>query len=217
MVFEIIPVIDVMKGIAVAGKSGEREKYSELKTVYCKSSNPIEIAKNLPFKKMYIADLDAIMGKKANIEVLKKICEIKETWIDLGVRNRKDLEKFSFLKTTLILGTETLQEFTGIDLSRYIVSVDIKDKKVISPFLPENIEETLDVLISKGARRIILLNISNVGTLKGNELLKFGRELTQKNLDVYAGGGITKKEIEKLKKNGFKGALIGTALHSGLI
>lgn len=216
MVFEIIPVIDIMQGMAVAGKCGEREKYAELKTVYAESSNPIEIAKNLPFKKIYIADLDAIAGKPANTDILRKISEIKEIWADLGIRTKKDVEKYSFLKVKLVLGTETLQEFKRINLRKYIVSVDIKNNKVISPFLPEDVEKTLDILISKGVKKIILLNISKVGTLKGNEYLDIGEKLAQR-LEVYLGGGITKKDIEEIKKKGFRGALIGTALHRGLI
>ena len=216
MVFEVIPVIDLIQGKAVAGKCGEREKYTELKTIYSKSSNPIEIAKNLPFKKIYIADLDAIAGKPANIEILRKISEIKEIWVDLGIKTKKDVEKYSFLKVKFVLGTETLQELKGLNLREYIVSVDIKNNKVISPFLPEDIEKTLDILISKGVKKIILLTISKVGTLKGNEYLDLGEKLAQR-LEVYLGGGITKKDIEEIKKKGFRGVLIGTALHRGLI
>ena len=216
MVFEVIPVIDLIQGKAVAGKCGEREKYTELKTIYSKSSNPIEIAKNLPFKKIYIADLDAIAGKPANIEILRKISEIKEIWVDLGIKTKKDVENYSFLKVKFVLGTETLQELKGLNLREYIVSVDIKNNKVISPFLPEDIEKTLDILISKGVKKVILLNISKVGTLKGNEYLDLGKKLAQR-LEVYLGGGITKKDIEEIKKKGFRGVLIGTALHRGLI
>ncbi|MDI6655580.1 MAG: HisA/HisF family protein, partial [Candidatus Hydrothermarchaeota archaeon] len=37
---EIIPVLDIMHGKAVSGKSGERKKYQELKTVFASSPDP---------------------------------------------------------------------------------------------------------------------------------------------------------------------------------
>ena len=56
---EIIPVLDLKSGIAVSGKSGNRNKYKPLKTVYSSSSNPVEIARNLKEKRaksIYIAE-----------------------------------------------------------------------------------------------------------------------------------------------------------------
>ncbi len=49
---EIIPVIDMMKGVAVSGKSGRRDEYLPLKTIFCDSSDPIEIASSIPSKKL---------------------------------------------------------------------------------------------------------------------------------------------------------------------
>ena len=63
---EIIPVMDLMSGIAVSGKSGKRETYKPLETVYSETPDPVDIAISLKrqgFKRIYIADLDAIEGK----------------------------------------------------------------------------------------------------------------------------------------------------------
>ena len=43
----IIPVIDLKNGEAVSGKSGMRETYKPLKTVFNDSSNPLAIARAL--------------------------------------------------------------------------------------------------------------------------------------------------------------------------
>ena len=44
---EIIPVLDLMNSVAVSGKSGNRETYTPLKTIYASSSDPVEIANSL--------------------------------------------------------------------------------------------------------------------------------------------------------------------------
>jgi len=71
---KIIPVIDVLNGIAVHGVRGERKRYQPLKSLLCKSADPIEIAsafESLGFSSLYLADLDAILGKTANFNVYR--------------------------------------------------------------------------------------------------------------------------------------------------
>ena len=72
----IIPVLDIKDGIAVSGKSGKRETYAPLKTIFSTSSSPSKIAEALSdagARRMYIADLDAIEGKGSNLDVIRKI------------------------------------------------------------------------------------------------------------------------------------------------
>ena len=47
LMLEIIPVIDLMNSLAVSGKSGNRETYTPLQTVYASSADPMEIAISL--------------------------------------------------------------------------------------------------------------------------------------------------------------------------
>ena len=58
-----IPVIDLKQHQAVSGKSGMRDTYQPLNTVFAPSSSPVEIAQGLKLNgadEMYIADLDLI-------------------------------------------------------------------------------------------------------------------------------------------------------------
>ena len=69
---KIIPVIDVLNGIAVHGIQGERKQYKPLKSLLCRSFKPTEIAyafELLGFDSLYLADLDAILGKSTNLEI----------------------------------------------------------------------------------------------------------------------------------------------------
>jgi len=217
---EIIPVIDIMRGVAVSGKSGKRDEYMPLKTIFCDSSDPIEVTSSIPSKKLYIADLDGIIRRTPDYKTLEKIGKIKNTLIDVGVRNYTDLKEASRLKGDLILGTETLTDLDVLKKSvedfhdRIIVSIDIKDENVLSKFLPEDPIGTYNVL-KKHCKRVIFLDITSVGTLAGSRF-DYLKDLDN-DTEITVGGGIRKEDLEPLEDLGVDAVLIGTALHKGLL
>jgi len=169
---EIIPVTDIMNGIAVSGKSGRREGYTELKTVFADSCDPVEIAKNLPFKRLYVADLDGIMKGAPNIKMLEELSRIRQLMVDVGIRNLSDYNRISHLDADIIVGSETLRDFETLEtISRgrqsIVFSIDIKDREVMSPFLPRDPIETFELLAGR-IKRFIVLNVSSVGTLSAD-------------------------------------------------
>lgn len=214
---DVIPVIDIMNGIAVSGKSGRREEYKPLETIFAESSDPVEIAKNLPYGRLYAADLDGIMKEAPNIGILEELCRIKRLMMDVGIKNLDDYKRISHLDADIILGSETLQDFETLDAikkeSEVVASIDIKDGKLMSPFLPGDPLEALDLLKNK-IKKFIVLDISSVGTLSSDFSLL--EKFTNPGVEIYYGGGIKKEDIEKLKKIGVSGVLVGTALHKGL-
>lgn len=216
---EIIPVIDIMNRIAVSGRSGKREEYAELKTVFAGSSDPVEIAKNMPFERLYVADLDGIMKGTPNLEMLEELSRTKRLMVDIGIKNLGDYNRISYLDADIIVGSETLQDFDtlesiGKECQSLIFSIDIKDGEVMSPFLPSDPIEAFRLLTRK-IKKFIVLNISSVGTLSTDFFIL--EKFKVQDVEVYYGGGIKKEDIEKLKKIGISGALVGTALHRGLI
>lgn len=217
---EIIPVIDVMNGKAVGGKSGMRQSYTPLKTIFSSSSNPIDIAKNLPYEHLYVADLDGIVNGTSDFELIGKLAGMKKLMVDAGVRNYEDVEKLSRLGAGVVIGTETVKSIDVIkkalkNKNNVAVSIDVKNNVVLSNFLPEKPEDAFSELRKSGARKFIILDISAVGTLSGFnfDFCRFRRE----KLKIFVGGGITKEDIKKLEKKGIDGALVGTALHRGLL
>lgn len=215
---DIIPVIDIMGGIAVSGKSGRRADYRALKTVFADSSNPLEIAKNLPFERLYVADLDGIMKGMPNLKILEELSDVKQVMVDAGIKNLDDYDRISHLKADIIIGSETLQDLGTLEaISReredLIFSIDIKDGKVLSSFLPHKPIEALERL-SREIKRFIVLDISSVGTL-GSDFSLIDR-IKVPGIEIYYGGGIKKEDIDKLEKR-VDGALVGTALHNGLL
>ncbi|ADP76954.1 hisA/hisF family protein [Methanothermus fervidus DSM 2088] len=222
---EVIPVLDIKDGIAVAGKSGKRETYTPLKTIYSRSPDPIEIALSLRrqgARRIYIADLNGIERTGNNLEIAKKINYIIPTMLDFGVNDFKTFKFLLNFSRQVIVATETLESFEELEkivskfpTSRIVVSVDIKDDKLYSKNLDISLIDFRDKLLDLGiSSEIILLDISRVGTEKGiNEnIIEIFKDLKDK---LILGGGITLKDVPKIKNFGIKKILVGTALHKG--
>src|SRR5258708_15280562 len=61
----IIPVLDVMNGLAVRAVGGRRSEYRPLVSRLCASAEPLKVAhafRRLGHAELYLADLDAIGG-----------------------------------------------------------------------------------------------------------------------------------------------------------
>lgn len=216
---ELIPVLDIKNGIAVSGKSGLRAEYTRLKTIFATSPDPVEIVKKLPFKRLYVADLDGIMLGEPNHTILEELSRLRKLMVDVGIRTIEDYHKISSLDAEIIIGSETLRDFKTLDAiyserKNIIFSVDIKDGKVLSPFLPSQPNDAIELLLDR-IKRLLILDISSVGTLRLDFSLL--EPLKGRDLEFYYGGGIKKEDIKNLKKIGIEGALVGTALHQGLM
>src|SRR3979411_3266074 len=92
---EIIPVIDVMGGVVVRARMGQRDRYRPITTPLSPTRYPVEGARRLlsvhPFKTLYVADLDAIAGREDNRAVLMRLkAEFPQLtlWVDNGIRER---------------------------------------------------------------------------------------------------------------------------------
>jgi len=231
--FKIIPVIDILNSEAVHAVKGERNKYKPLKSKIFKTSNPIEIIKDLKqqicFYEFYIADLDAIIKKKPNLDLYIEILETLNVniMIDPGIRNRKDLlifSKFDFNK--LILGLETIGDFQIISDAinivgndKLIVSIDMCKGKIISSI--KEIKNQIPLKVIKkieeiGIREIILLDLYRVGQKLGGIPLSYQEILRSFKGNILVGGGIKNfNDIISYKERNFSGVLIATALYDG--
>lgn len=221
-----VPVLDLKDNIAVSGKSGQRETYTPLQSVFSNSSDPIEIANNLKLngaKELYIADLDLIDSNGHNLHQVKMVNNILPVIFDGGV---KDFESYTFFLDyayKVIVATETLESldelqriFEAFPKERIVLSIDIKDNKLYSKHLDISLEKLKKILRYLDPAEIILLDISSVGTNKGfnKELLKEFEEFKDK---LIIAGGINKDSLVELEKEGIKKVLIGTSLHNGEI
>lgn len=219
-----IPVIDLKQHQAVSGKSGMRDTYQPLKTVFAASSNPIEIAQGLKLNgadEMYIADLDLIESQGHNINDIKMVNTILPVIFDGGVKNLEGFEFFLDCAYKVIVPTETLESidelrkiFDKYPKERIVVSVDTKNNELLAKHLNLKLSEFKEILKELDPNDIILLDITGVGTEKGyNEyLLKEFEDFKDK---LIIAGGLNKESLDELDSLGIKRVLIGTSLHSG--
>lgn len=219
-----IPVIDLKQGQAVSGKSGMRDTYTPLRTVFAPSANPVEIAQGLKLNgadEMYIADLDLIESNGHNINDIKMVNTILPVLFDGGVKNCEAFEFFLDYAYRVIVPTETLESieemrkiFDKFPKERIVVSVDVKNNELLAKNLDLNLSEFKEILKELDPNEIILLDITGVGTEKGynEELLKEFGDLKDK---LIIAGGLNKNSLAELESIGIKKVLIGTSLHSG--
>jgi phosphoribosylformimino-5-aminoimidazole carboxamide ribotide isomerase len=231
---KIIPVIDVLNGIAVHGIRGERKKYQPLKSLLCNSFDATEIAacfEALGFGSLYLADLDAILNNSPNYTTYKQITEntALDLMVDAGTSDIKKAEKV--LETgvsTIVVGSETLtsldfveQAINKFGKNKVVVSLDQKNGKLLSA--SSSISSLNAVSFAKqlenlGVCQVILLELDRVGTEHGTNFSLMDTILKTTRLDVVVGGGIRSiQEMEDLRDVGISGALVATVLHNGKV
>ena len=199
-------------------------EYTPLNTVFASSSSPVEIAQGLKLNgadEMYIADLDLIESDGHNINDVKMVNTVLPVMFDGGVKNCESFEFFLDFAFKIIIPTETLESieemekiFSKYPKERIVVSVDVKDNKLLSKNMDLTLDEFKEILKKLDPNEIILLDISGVGTEKGynEELLEQFSELKDK---LIMAGGLNKDSLSELESVGIKKVLIGTSLHSG--
>lgn len=225
----IIPVLDLKKGIAVSGQSGQRETYQPLQTVFnpsSPSSDPLEIAgalKEAGAGRLYLADLDSIEGKGSNFKIIQNINQIIPVMMDGGAADVKTVESCLKVSEKVIVATETLKSLKSLEEifetfsnQEIVISIDIKDDLILSKNLQLSIREIEAKLKELKPDEIILLDISGVGTLNGfnQKLLENWRGWEEA---LILGGGIIPQDLEILQERGITKFLLGSALHSGQI
>jgi len=229
----VIPVIDVLNGVAVHGIRGERKQYQPLKSVLCTSADqPLDIAsafKSLGFTGLYLADLDAILGNSANFNIYRQIMAQTglELMVDAGIA---DITKANEVLATdvpkIVVGSETLTslDFLGqaakaFGKDKIVVSIDLKQGKVLSASKAVAQMDAVSFaqeLGKVGVKQIILLDLDRVGTEHGINLPLLQTLIEKTGVEVLVGGGIRNlKELEKLRELGVSGALLATILHNG--
>ncbi|MBD3215045.1 MAG: hypothetical protein GF311_20710 [Candidatus Lokiarchaeota archaeon] len=232
--FKIIPVIDILNSKAVHAKKGERNKYRPLESPLFDTTNPILIVRKLSslgFKCIYIADLDAIIKKNPNLELLEDITTNNDVNIilDPGIRNEKEINTYLDIRISkLIIGLETIYNldvisncFSLLPKNKIIISVDMYRKKIISNCKSLNNVDPIKVieeLNNIGVCEIILLDLFRVGQKMGGIPKLYEKIKKSFTGKVLVGGGIKNlNDVEIYQKADYAGVLIGTALYDGTI
>jgi phosphoribosylformimino-5-aminoimidazole carboxamide ribotide isomerase len=220
---EIIPVIDLMHGHVVHARLGLREHYSPVQSILCQSSAPSAIVKALmelyPFKRLYIADLDAIKGLGHHLDTIMQIqahYPDLEIWLDAGISNIEELSKWKSLNLTHVIGSENIttgNDFIAIRESlgrKFVLSLDFNQSGFVG--YPE-----LEIQTNNWPERIIVMDLKQVGSEQGpaTQRLKVIKHQAG-NKQIFAAGGIRNNaDLAQLEILSISGALVATALHNG--
>jgi phosphoribosylformimino-5-aminoimidazole carboxamide ribotide isomerase len=231
---KVIPVLDVLGGVAVHAIRGKRKEYQPLKSVLCASAEPLDVAaalRALGFSELYVADLDAITGGQPNFSLFKRLAGGSglALLVDAGVTSLKRAEEvLDSGVSKVIIGTETLQsmgfvaEAVGsLGSKRIMVSLDLMGDRVLSRFELGRLSEPLAFLREleeTGVSQVIVLDLQKVGSSEGVNTAFLKEVLRNIKADVFVGGGVRDvKDLMELKDLGVFRVLVATALHSGKI
>lgn len=229
--FAVIPVLDLKDGVVVharAGKyarAGKRAEYRPIATPFGPPHDAITIARALlgiTFSPaLYIADLDAILGRGNNFELCRALAIAfpdTDLWIDAGFSDASDCAFWLPIGATLVIGSETvasLEAWNNIRASfgrSVVLSLDFDEQGLRGP---------RDLIANPALwpERLILMSLGRVGTEKGPDLARLEEaQLLAGDRAVFVAGGVSDLEdIALVAGAGAKGVLVATALHSGAV
>ncbi len=228
--FRVIFVMDIFNRSVVLAKGGDREKYlpvSDSSTV-CSSSDPVDIVELLHPREVYIADLNVLQSKnplEMNDGVIREVSLRADTMLDFGISSPQDVGKALSIAETAVIGTETgtlsaIKDAACKNPGKISVSIDIKNSKVLKkdPELLESPLEIVKLLNNFPLKDLIFLDLDRIGTASGFDP-DFLRKLVEcsRHSVLLAGGIRDMEDLYTLDKLGIKGALIATAIHSGMV
>lgn len=221
---EIIPVLDIKSGTVVHARRGARKDYLPLQSRLTPSAQPLAVLGALldryPFRRVYLADLDAIAGKPsphlAAIQEMRQRFPGLEFWIDAGVRELEGLQDFLAAHLgTPVLGSETLRDITLLqapEARSAVLSLDYLGERFLGP-------AALEAAHERWPQTVILMQLERVGAEAGPDLERLAalrRRVPDRRL--YAAGGVRDDEdLRRLEELGVDGVLVATALHHGAL
>lgn len=224
---EIIPVIDLRKGHVVQARFGDRQYYSPIHSSLCESSEPLAIVQALlelyPFKRLYIADIDAIQKRGNHREV---VSEIKihypnlEIWLDAGIGCVEDLSAWDNLAVTWVVGSESLRTMRDyMNLMRQFERNDIEEDHILSlDFTATGYQGPIELLQASAQwpAKVIVMTLGHVGSNLGPDFQLLTKLIDSKTTHkIYAAGGVRDiSDIQQLVESGVSGALVASALHT---
>src|SRR3979411_2549345 len=133
---EIIPVIDLMGGVVVRARMGQRDQYRPIETPLSPTSDPVDVVRGLlavsAFRTLYVADLDAIERKGDARNALARVKSAfpqLDAWVDNGLADAAAAQAvLNDGSDHLVLGSEAQTGHTLVeslrDDPRVILSLD---------------------------------------------------------------------------------------------
>ncbi len=240
---QLIPVIDLARGLAVQARGGDRARYRPVSSMLAPgrpgdSLALVQAYRDLPgVRECYVADLDAIQGGELQRELLSKLVRAAapaRLQVDAGAGDAAvALEVLALGAGDAVVGLETLRrlgDLAGIvaevGADRLTFSLDLRlGRPLLSPEAIRSAAASLEPealalgAVDAGVQSLLVLDIGKVGTGGGLDLDLLGRLRRRlPAVRLLAGGGVSgPDDLARLEDAGCDGALVATALHTGRI
>ena len=216
--FQIIPVLDLMGGVAVHAIAGRRHEYREVDGVLGRGADPVALAmamtRRCGTRRIYVADLDAIGGLPGHLDVVTDLVGHGDAmpWLE------------AFESLSLVLGLETISGHEALTATsrlapeRMVFSLDLDNgvPRMAGSWGTTEPEDLFRLVAEAEISRCLAIDLVRVGTESGpwaTGLVSAWRRSGSFG-NLFAGGGVRDaSDIKTLADAGFSGALLATALH----
>jgi phosphoribosylformimino-5-aminoimidazole carboxamide ribotide isomerase len=222
--FSIIPVLDLKEGQVVHARAGDRANYQPIRSSLTASSAPVDVVEALlalaPFRRFYVADLDAIAGTGEQRRLVAGVAERHpgvEFWLDCGVRTAAAAITLARAGITPVCGSETLDDLGELDelqwrlgAGGWVLSLDYRGDEFLGP-------AALAETAALWPERIIAMTLGRVGMGLGPDFARLASVRSRAvERRVFAAGGVRGEgDLARLATLGVAGALVASALHDG--
>jgi phosphoribosylformimino-5-aminoimidazole carboxamide ribotide isomerase len=220
---QIIPVVDVLDGIAVHAVRGERSRYQPLESQLCSGSDPVTVAQALldycAASVLYVADLDAIMRGAPQLATLTRLArELPgiDLWLDAGFSDaaaaRAVIAQLHGTGATVtpVFGSESLRADTARDIpGNSILSLDQRHDVPLG-------DAAFWTDASHWPSRLIVMSLDRVGSFSGPDLPAIAairQRAGNARMIVGAGGVRHADDLHAANAAGADAWLIASALH----
>jgi phosphoribosylformimino-5-aminoimidazole carboxamide ribotide isomerase len=214
---QVIPVVDLIDGVVVRARMGDRDAYRPIVTPLAATPDPVDVVAGLlqlaPFPTLYVADLDAIRGRGDNFAALARLRAAfpgLALWIDNGAADAAAVAATRAYGSP-VLGSESQRDAALVAATPdAVLSLDFRADAFQGP--PELLARP-----ELWPAQIIVMTLHRVGGGAGPDLDRLA-EIRQRApaRRLYAAGGVRNSaDLNTLKRSGAAGALVASALHDG--
>ena len=231
---QVIPVIDLMRGLVVRGVRGERQADRPIVSRLADGSAPRDIAGALLAAAppppgqgpvLYVADLDAIQGGAPQLPVLLELLDAQPglcLWLDAGFADAAAVRALraglgpAAARVRPVYGSESLASAAALDEVAQdpsaILSLDSRLERPIDPSGSWQRPQAWP-------RTVIVMTLDRVGAGSGPDLGTFARlrALAPDRTWIGAGGVRDAHDLRAATASGAAGWLVASALHDGTL
>lgn len=219
----VVPVIDLKAGQVVRAQRGDRQAYRPIVSALADGCEPVSLARALcrhaASDRLYVADLDALMGGAPQVEVLRSLLLALpdvEVWLDGGFADmaaaqalRQQLGAQGAHRVVPVFGSESLRSATSLP-DHALLSLDRRDGRRLDP-------AGWWEAIERWPSRVIAMTLEQVGADAGPDLATIAslRERSPATQWFGAGGIRDTADLARARAAGAQGWLVASALHDG--